>query len=53
MRRPYLERPWLLLSQPRLGLGLILLKSGELSAVLIAFIADQRSMKRMDGGQRG
>lgn len=40
MRRPYLERPWLLLRQPGLGLGLILLKSGELSAVLTALVAD-------------
>lgn len=40
MRRPYLERPWVLLRQPHLGLGLILLKFGELSAVLSAFVAD-------------
>lgn len=47
MHRPYLARPWLLAREPRLGAGLILLKSGELSAVLIGAFADLWSTARM------
>src|SRR5581483_8446397 len=31
--RPYLRRPWRLLAQPRLGAGLVALKTGEATAV--------------------
>jgi len=39
MRHPYLQRPRIPLNQPRLSLGLILLKGGELSAAVSGFVA--------------
>lgn len=40
--RPYLHRPWLLLSRPGLGAGVVALKSGETLAVLARLCARTR-----------
>ena len=37
--RPYLRRPWMIFAQgPRLGLGLVALKTGEATAVVVATV---------------
>lgn len=38
--RPWLKRPWLLAKNPKLGVGLVLLKMGEVFAVIIALTLD-------------
>jgi glycosyltransferase involved in cell wall biosynthesis len=45
--RPYLRRPWMIFAQgPRLGLGLVVLKTGEATAVVAATVLQSGRLRR-------
>ena len=49
--RPYVRRPWLIFAQgPRLGLGLVALKTGEATAVVAATLLHSGAVRRRKGG---
>jgi len=43
--RPYLRHPWRLARHPLLGMGLVALKAGETTAVMMALLRDNRDIK--------
>ncbi|MHB8395121.1 MAG: glycosyltransferase family 2 protein [Candidatus Dormibacteria bacterium] len=48
--RPYLRRPWMIFAQgPRLGLGLVALKTGEATAVVAATVLHSGPLSRRSG----
>ena len=53
LRRPYFERPSLLLARPALGLGVLALKGGEATAVAAHLLFDKASRPERASGQRG
>ena len=51
LRRPYFERPSLLLAQPALGFGVLALKGGEATAVAGRLLRDQSSWAKRRVGR--